>query len=272
MGRIPVAVLGATGSVGHRLITLLAEHPWFQVVALAASDYSVGKKYGEVVRWQLPVEIPEFARELTVLPCDPAQVQAPLVFSALPTEVAGDLEIAFARAGSFVSSNASPHRMDEDVPLVIPEVNAEHLDMMSRQQSERGWKGFIICNGNCSTIHLVLALKPLHQRFGLKRVAVTTMQAVSGAGYPGVASMDILDNVVPFIGSEEEKMEAETLKLLGSLKGQMVTPLPAKITAHCNRVPVVDGHTNACRSSWGRNWAGPRRAKIFWRCGRSSGR
>jgi aspartate-semialdehyde dehydrogenase len=245
MNKLPVAVLGATGMVGQRLISLLAEHPWFQVFALAASDNSVGKKYGDVVRWQLPVEIPEMARRLTVLPCDPAQVQAPLVFSALPSDVAGPLEVDFARAGAIISSNASPHRMEEDVPLVIPEVNAAHLDLIARQRARRNWKGCIICNGNCSTIHLVLALKPLHDRFGLRRVVVTTMQALSGAGYPGVASLDIIDNVIPYIGGEEDKLETEPLKMMGQLDEGHFEMADIKISAQCNRVATRDGHMEA---------------------------
>ncbi len=242
MSKIPVAVLGATGLVGQRLISLLDGHPWFEVAQVAASDNSVGKKYGEAARWQLVAEIPDAVREMVVLPCDPAQVDAPVVFSALPSDVAEALEVEFARLGAIVSSNASPHRMDEDVPLVIPEVNADHLDLIARQRAQRGWKGFIICNGNCSTIHLVLALKPLHDRFGLKRVAVTTMQALSGAGYPGVASLDIFDNVLPFIGGEEDKLETEPLKMLGSHDDGRITFAPIKISAQCNRVATRDGH------------------------------
>lgn len=242
MNRIPVGVLGATGLVGQRLIVLLADHPWFRLEALAASDNSVGKKYGEAVKWQLTSEIPNVAREMVVQPCDPHLVETPLVFSALPSDVAGHVEIDFASAGAVVSSNASSHRMDEDVPLVIPEVNAEHLDLVSKQQKLRNWGGCIICNANCSTIHLTLALKPLADRFGLKRIAVTTMQALSGAGYPGVASLDILDNVIPFIGGEEEKLETEPLKILGRLDDGKIVPLKAKISAQCNRVATRDGH------------------------------
>lgn len=245
MNKIPVGILGATGLVGQRLIILLANHPWFQIEALAASDNSVGKKYAGAVRWQLADEIPHSVRELVVQPCEPKRVQAPLVFSALPSDVAGDIEIAFAGAGSIVSSNASAHRMDDDVPLVIPEVNPEHLDLIPRQRAVRKWEGYIICNANCSTIHLTLALKPLADRFGLKRVIVTTMQALSGAGYPGVPSLDILDNVIPFIGGEEEKLEREPLKILGRFDGQSVSPLETRISAQCNRVATRDGHLEA---------------------------
>jgi aspartate-semialdehyde dehydrogenase len=242
MAKVPVAILGATGLVGQRLVTLLAGHTWFEIAALAASDNSVGKKYGDAVQWQLPVEIPDAARQMVVLPCDPAQVNAPLVFSALPSEVAGVVEEGFARAGAIVSSNAAPHRMDADVPLVIPEVNAEHLDLIPRQRAQRGWPGAIICNGNCSTIHLVLALKPLHDRFGIKRLTVTTLQALSGAGYPGIASLDILDNVIPFIGGEEDKLETEPLKMLGHWENGHIKPADIRISAQCNRVATRDGH------------------------------
>jgi len=242
MNKIPIAILGATGLVGQRFITLLQGHPWFEIAELAASDNSVGKKYGEAAKWQLPTEIPERVREMQVLPSDPAQVQAPLVFSALPTDIAGDLEVAFARRGAIVSSNASPHRMDADVPLVIPEVNAEHLALAEVQTRRLGSAGFILCNGNCTTIHLVLALAPLHKRFGLKRVLVTSMQALSGAGYPGVPSLDIIDNVVPYIGGEEDKVESEPLKFLGKVKNGSIEYADIRISAHCNRVATRDGH------------------------------
>lgn len=242
MNKIPVAILGATGLVGQRFITLLANHPWFEIAVLAASDNSVGKKYGEAAKWQLPYEIPPALYEMNVQPCDPHRVQTPLVFSALPTDVAGEIEVEFAKRGAIVSSNASPHRMDPDVPLLIPEVNAEHLALAEAQKQRLGSQGFILCNGNCTTIHLVLALAPLHQRFGLKRVLVTSMQALSGAGYPGVASLDIIDNVVPYIGGEEDKVEQEPLKMLGELDGTSVQFARIRISAHCNRVATRDGH------------------------------
>jgi aspartate-semialdehyde dehydrogenase len=245
MNKIPVGILGATGLVGQRLITLLTSHPWFRIASLAASDNSVGKKYAGAVRWQLPVEIPGPVRELVVQQCDPGLEPHPLVFSALPSDVAGEIEVEYARSGAIVSSNAAAHRMDDDVPLVIPEVNPDHLDLIPLQQANRGWTGSIICNANCSTIHLVLALKPLADRFGLKRVAVTTMQALSGAGYPGVASLDILDNVIPYIGGEEEKLEQEPLKILGKLRGDKILPLTIKLSAQCNRVATSDGHLEA---------------------------
>lgn len=242
MHKLPVAILGATGLVGQRLITLLAEHPWFEIAALAASDNSVGKKYADAVKWQLPTAIPVAARGMTVQPCDPTSVQAALVFSALPTDIAGEQEAEFARAGAIVVSNASPHRTDEDVPLLIPEINADHLKLIPIQQARRGWPGFIICNPNCTTIHLTLALKPLADRFGLKRVAVTSMQSLSGAGYPGISSLDIVDNVIPYVGGEEEKVEREPLKILGRWNGPGVAPADIRISAHCNRVATLDGH------------------------------
>ncbi len=246
MNKIPVAILGATGLVGQRFITLLHEHPWFEIAELAASDNSVGKKYGDAAKWQLPFEIPESLAEMRVLPCDPERVQAPLVFSALPTDIAGDLEVAFAKRGAIVSSNASPHRMDADVPLVIPEVNPEHLALAEIQKQKYASDGYIICNGNCTTIHLALGLAPLHKRFGLKKVLVTSMQALSGAGYPGVPSLDIIDNVVPYIGGEEQKVETETVKFLGKLKGtkgnEGIEYADIRVSAHCNRVATRDGH------------------------------
>jgi aspartate-semialdehyde dehydrogenase len=250
MNKIPVAILGATGLVGQRFITLLANHPWFEIVELAASDNSVGKKYGDTAKWQLPYEIPARLAKMEILPSDPEKVQAPLVFSALPTDIAGAVEVAFAKRGAIVSSNASPHRMNADVPLVIPEVNPEHLELAQVQQKKYGSKGFILCNGNCTTIHLVLALAPLHKRFGLKKVLVTSMQALSGAGYPGVASLDIIDNVVPYIGGEEDKVEQEPRKFLGTLREGIpgtegtayIESADIRISAHCNRVATRDGH------------------------------
>ncbi|MCL4396260.1 MAG: aspartate-semialdehyde dehydrogenase [Chloroflexi bacterium] len=239
--KIPVAVLGATGLVGQRLVLLLDGHPWFQVRALAASDNSVGKRYADAVKWHLGAEIPSYARDMVVQPCEPAY-DVSLVFSALPSDVAGDIEESFARAGRLVSSNAANHRMDADVPLVIPEVNPAHLDLVRMQRARRKSNGAIVCNPNCSTIHLTLALKPLFDAFGLRRVVVTTMQALSGAGYPGVASLDILDNVVPYIGGEEKKLESEPLKILGQVGGGSVAFADLKISAACNRVATSDGH------------------------------
>lgn len=242
MKRLPVAILGATGLVGQRLIQLLDDHPWFEISALAASDNSAGKKYADAVKWQLPTRIPDAVRARVVQSCEPP-LDAALIFSALPSDVASQIEDDFADAGYLVSSNASPHRMDPDVPLVIPEVNPGHLALINVQRARR--KGAIICNPNCSTIHIALALKPLDDAFGLKRVVVTTMQALSGAGYPGVPSLDILDNVIPYIGGEEKKLETEPLKLLGKLEGNRVTDANMKISASCNRVATWDGHLEA---------------------------
>jgi aspartate-semialdehyde dehydrogenase len=239
--RIPVAVLGATGSVGQRFIQLLEHHPWFRVAEVVASDRSAGKRYREAGDWRLSTQVPATAADLVVRDYDD-ELLSPVVFSALPGEVAGEIEQRMARQGRAVLSNTSTHRMDPDVPLLIPEVNAEHVAAIALQRRNRDWSGFIATNPNCSAIHLVLALKPLHQTFGLEAVAVTTMQAVSGAGYPGVPSLDMIDNVVPFIGSEEEKMEEETKKLLGGFDGAF-RPLDIVMSAQCNRVPVRDGHT-----------------------------
>lgn len=237
--KIPVSILGATGLVGQRLVQMLADHPWFDVRVLAASDNSVGKPYGDAARWHLGSDMPAYARSMVVQPCTPTP-DIPLVFSALPTEVAGAVEDAFADAGCIVSSNASSHRMDADVPLVISEVNPDHLELVPVQKARR--KGAIVCNANCSTIHLTLALKPLADSFGLRRLLVTTMQALSGAGYPGVASLDVLDNVVPYIGGEEGKLEKEPRKILGKLSGDRVADAEFQISAACNRVATRDGH------------------------------
>ncbi|HEX5500278.1 MAG TPA: aspartate-semialdehyde dehydrogenase, partial [Thermomicrobiales bacterium] len=239
--RIPVAVLGATGSVGQRFVQLLARHPWFRVAELVASDRSTGKRYGDATDWRLDASMPEEARGLFVQDYD-AALDSPVVFSALPGEVAGEIEQRMAREGRALFSNTSTHRMDPDVPLLIPEVNPDHVAALDTQRRNRGWSGLLVTNPNCSAIHLVLALKPLHDAFGIDALSVTTMQAVSGAGYPGVPSLDMIDNVVPFIPSEEEKMTEETMKLLGGYDGGFV-PAEITMTAHCNRVPVRDGHT-----------------------------
>jgi aspartate-semialdehyde dehydrogenase len=240
--KYPIGILGATGMVGQRYIQLLENHPWFEIAWLAASDRSSGKPYGEAAKWRLDTPLPEHIAKMPVSPADPAGAPK-IIFSSIDAPIARELEPKFAEAGCAVLSNSSAFRMAPNVPLVIPEVNAEHLHLIEEQPSRKASGGYLVTNPNCSTIGLVLALKPLQERFGIEQIFVTTMQAVSGAGYPGVASMDILDNVVPYIGSEEEKMEAETLKLLGTLNGGRVDPLAAKISAHCNRVPVIDGHT-----------------------------
>ena len=238
----PIGILGATGMVGQRYIQLLENHPWFEVAWLAASDRSSGKTYGEAARWRLDTPLPERIAQMPVSPAEPNGAPQ-IIFASVDAAIARELEPRFAEAGRAVLSNSSAFRMTPNVPLVIPEVNAEHLHLIEEQPSRRASGGYMVTNPNCSTIGLVMTLKPLEERFGIEKILVSTMQAVSGAGYPGVASMDILDNVVPYIGSEEEKMEAETLRLLGKLRGNHVEPLEAKITAHCNRVPVVDGHT-----------------------------
>jgi aspartate-semialdehyde dehydrogenase len=238
---IPVAVLGATGSVGQRFVQLLADHPWFELAEVVASDRSAGQKYAEAADWRLSAEMPAPAGCLEVKDYG-AELASPVVFSALPGEVAEEIEQRMAREGRALFSNTSFHRMTPDVPLLIPEVNPEHAAAIKVQQQNRGWSGFIVTNPNCSAIHLVLALKPLHDAFGIDALAVTTMQAVSGAGYPGVPSLDMIDNVVPFISTEEEKMTEETKKLLGGFDGAF-QPADLVMTAHCNRVPVRDGHT-----------------------------
>src|SRR6267142_1154237 len=235
-------VLGATGMVGQRLVKLLADHPWFALTAVAASERSSGKTYSEAAHWHLEGPVPEAARKLVVKDLDP-NLECDFVFSALDSSVAGKAEEDFARAGYPVVSNSRNHRMDADVPLLIPEVNAAHLDSIGVQQKNRGYEnGFIVTNPNCSTAGLVLVLKPLADAFGLEKIFVVTLQAISGAGYPGVASMDIQGNVVPFISGEEEKMEAEPQKLLGKWDGSRFVDAGLGLSAHCNRVPVVDGH------------------------------
>src|SRR6266699_1096441 len=235
-------VVGATGVVGQRLVQMLGEHPWFDLTEVAASERSSGKAYAEAVSWHLDAPIPESARNLVVKGLDPS-LDCDFVLSALDSSVAGSAEEDFARAGYPVVSNSRHHRMDPDVPLLIPEVNAAHLDAIPRQQKNRGYDtGFIVTNPNCSTAGLVLVLKPLADAFGLEKIFVVTLQAISGAGYPGVASLDILGNVVPFIGGEEEKMEEEPQKLLGKWDGTRFVEAGLGISAHCNRVPVLDGH------------------------------
>ena len=239
--RHPIGILGATGMVGQRYIQLLENHPWFEIVWLAASDRSSGKTYGEAAKWRLDTPLPERIARMTVAAAEPEGAPK-IIFASVDAAFARELEPKFADAGCAVLSNSSAFRMAPNVPLVIPEVNAEHLHLIEEQPSRKQSGGYMVTNPNCSTIGLVVALKPIADRFGITQIAVTTMQAVSGAGYPGVASMDILDNVVPYIGNEEEKMEEETLKLLGALDGAVVKPLDARISASCNRVAVIDGH------------------------------
>jgi aspartate-semialdehyde dehydrogenase len=239
--RIEVGILGATGMVGQHFIKFLQGNPWFDLKWLGASDRSSGKKYRDAMTWHLVGGTPATVADLTVEDCKPGNAPR-LLFSAMDASVATDIERAFAQAGHVVVSNSRNHRMERDVPLLVPEINADHLKLVPGQQRARGWKGQIVTNPNCSTIVLTMGLAALKQ-FGITRIVATTMQAISGAGYPGVASMDIMGNVVPFIGSEEEKMEQETQKIMGEFRGDHIEPLPARMSAHCNRVPVVDGHT-----------------------------
>jgi len=236
--KIPVAILGATGSVGQRFIELLIDHPWFEVVELAASDRSAGKKYSEAANWIMQTPLPKKFGNMIVKKCEP-NLEAKIAFSGLDASVAGEIETSFAKAGYYVISNARNHRFDDDVPLMIPEVNHDHLELLKSQD----FQGGIVTNPNCSTIGMALALKPLFDNFGLEAVNVVTLQAVSGAGYPGLPSLDIIDNVVPFIGGEEKKMETEPLKILGKLRNGKIEFANIKVSAQCNRVAVIDGHT-----------------------------
>jgi aspartate-semialdehyde dehydrogenase len=239
--RIDVGILGATGTVGQQFIRILATNPWFKPVWLAASERSEGRRYREAATWRLPDKLPDDVASIVVEPCSPGRGPR-LVFSALDAATAKDVEPAFARAGHIVVSNASSYRMAEDVPLLIPEINPEHLSLIGRQRRERGWDGAIVTNPNCSTVVLALALAPLRQ-FGLRSAVVTTLQAVSGAGYPGVPSLDILGNVIPNIDKEEAKIESETQKILGGYGDSAIAPHPVVVTAQTTRVPVIDGHT-----------------------------
>src|SRR5512133_942940 len=234
MNQIPVAVLGATGSVGQRFMSLLDQHPWFKVVALAASDRSVGQKYSSAARWVLNEPMPEYARDMIVVPATTEAVQAKIVFSALHNEIAKDLEPQFAQAGVAVCSNASSYRREEDVPLLLPEVNAEHVHLVKIQRQQRGWSGCILTNPNCTSTGLTVALKAIDDAFGVKKVFAVSMQALSGAGYPGVPSLDIIDNIIPNIGGEEEKVEWEPRKMLGKLKDGKVAFADIRFSAHTN--------------------------------------
>jgi aspartate-semialdehyde dehydrogenase len=239
---LKVAILGATGMVGQKFIEVLQGHPWFRIVAVAASERSIGMKYGQLAKWRLPIPIPDDVKDLEVLPVKPKMIgDVDVVYSALPTEEAGSAEEEFAREGYMIFSNASSHRMDDDVPILNPEVNCEHSTMIDEQRRRRGWEGAIVTNPNCTTAILTLSLKPLQEEFGIKRILVSTMQAISGAGYPGVASLDIVDNVIPFIKNEEEKVQKETLKILGEPK----KPAEFKVSASCHRVSTIDGHVEA---------------------------
>ena len=239
--RIEVGILGATGMVGQHFVKFLEGHPWFELKWLGASDRSAGKKYRDAMTWHLAGGTPSSIADLTVEDCKPGNAPR-LLFSAMDASVATEIEQAFAQAGHIVVSNSKNHRMDRDVPLLVPEINPDHLQLVPGQQRARGWKGQIVTNPNCSTVALTMGLGPL-KPFGISKVIATTLQAISGAGYPGVASMDIVGNVIPFIGGEEEKMQQETQKILGEFRGDHIEPLAARVSAHCNRVAVVDGHT-----------------------------
>ena len=243
--QIPVAVLGATGSVGQRFISLLDNHPWFKVVALAASDRSAGQKYSKATRWVLDVPMPEYAKDMVIVPANTDAVQAQIVFSALHTEVANELEPAFAKAGAAVCSNASSYRRGEDVPLLLPEINADHIHLVRQQRKNKGWSGCIVTNPNCTSTGMTIALKALDNAFGVKKVFAVSLQALSGAGYPGVPSLDIMDNIIPNVanGGEEEKVEWEPRKMLGKLNGDKIELADIQFSAHTNRVAVIDGHT-----------------------------
>ena len=241
--KVPVAVLGASGAVGQAFVRLLANHPWFDLVEVAASERSAGRTYAEAARWIGDDAIPSRVAGLTVQPCDPKAVRASVVFSALDSSVAGEAEAAFAKAGRAVLSNAKNYRMEPDVPLVIAEVNPDHLEVLETQRKNRNWSGAIVTNGNCAAIAAVLPLAPLHERFGVTRVFVATMQAVSGAGYPGVPSLDILGNVIPYIKDEEPKLEAEVRKFLGRRGDGRIDDASIAVSSHTNRVAVEHGHT-----------------------------
>jgi aspartate-semialdehyde dehydrogenase len=250
--KLRVGILGATGVVGQRFIQLLENHPQFEVAALAASGRSQGKTYGEACTWRLPGEMPEGVRSIEVQSPTPP-LECDFVFSSLPGEIAGDAEVSFARAGYPVITNSSSHRMGRDVPLLIPEVNPKHLELIAPQRAAHGYdRGYIVTNPNCSTIVIAMALAPLHQSFGIESCVATTMQAISGAGYPGVASLDIADNVLPFIGGEEEKIESETVKILGRVDGATIKDAAMRVSAQCHRVNVIDGHLAALRVKLGR--------------------
>jgi len=247
MSKFRVGILGATGVVGQRFIQLLDGHPQFEVTALAASGRSQGKTYEEACTWRLPGEMPEWARQIDVGPPAPP-LDCDFVFSSLPGDIAAQAEEDFARAGYPVITNSSSHRMGTDVPLLIPEVNPEHAALIDIQRKKRGFdRGFIVTNPNCSAIAIVLALAPLHAQFGITACVVTTMQALSGAGYPGVPSLDATDNVIPFIGGEDEKVEAETIKLLGTFQEDTIANAAIRVSAQCNRVNVTDGHMASIR-------------------------
>ena len=239
---IPVAVLGATGAVGQRFVQLLDGHPWFEVVALTGPDRAVGQKYGEACHWVLADPMPAWAKDLTLSATLPNPVEAPLAFSALPASAAYEAELAYAQNGTYVCSNASAHRMDPDVPLLLPEVNPDHTELIRRQKQNRSSRGAILTNPNCTITGMTVALRPLQLSFGIQGAYVVSLQAISGAGYPGVASLDILGNVIPYIDGEEQKMEQEPSKMLGRLLDGKIEPTGFPISTQANRVPVAEGH------------------------------
>jgi aspartate-semialdehyde dehydrogenase len=249
--RIPAAVLGATGMVGQYFVNLLARHPWFRLEAVIASDRSAGKRYAEACRWLLGASVPEEARDLPVLPLG-SELGARLVFSALPSDVAREVEVEYAQRGHLVFSNAGTYRMDPLVPLLVPEVNPEHTALVRDQRKQKGWSGFIVTNPNCVAAVLVMPLHPLHRQFGLRKVLVSTMQSISGAGYPGLPSLDILDNAIPYIGGEEPKVESEPLKMLGRYRDGAIEPASVVMSAHCNRVATREGHLQCLSVELGR--------------------
>jgi aspartate-semialdehyde dehydrogenase len=262
-GPIPVAVLGATGMVGQRFIQLLDNHPWFKVTTLTASDRSAGKTYAQGCRWLLDTPMPEWAREMILQPTEADSVGEPLAFSALPAEAALQVEPVLARKGVFVCSNASAHRADPDVPLVLPEVNPDHLGLIPVQQQGRGWRGGIITNPNCTSTGMTIALKALDEAFGVRRVFVVSLQALSGAGYPGVPSLEIVDNIIPFIRGEEEKVAWEPRKMLGRLNEGAIALHPVVVSAQTNRVPVLEGHTVCLSVECARRVAPEEAVRIF---------
>lgn len=258
--RIPVAVLGATGSVGQRFVQLLEHHPWFELVAVTGSERRLGKQYAETCHWTLAEAMPEDARKLKLLPTDPKEVEVPLAFSALPAGQALEMEPAFARAGVMVCSNAGAFRRESDVPILLPEVNPDHVELIPFQRRNRGWTGGIATNPNCTSTGTTIALKAFHDAVGLERVFAVSLQAVSGAGYPGVPSLDILGNVVPYISNEEPKLEWEPRKMIGMLQDGCVQLADFAISSHCNRVPVIDGHI-VCLTLECRNEVSPQDAR-----------
>lgn len=262
MKKISVGILGATGMVGQKFVELLSSHPWFEIVALVASNRSAGKRYGEAMRWSMPTALPQKIADMPVVACSP-DLPCNVVFSGLDSSVAGEIEESFARAGYKVISNSSNHRMDPDVPLLVPEINSEHLKLI---QHQRFGQGAIITNPNCSVIGITMALKPLLDKWGIEAVNIVTLQALSGAGYPGVPSMDILDNVIPYISGEEAKVEKEPLKIMGTCheNKREIVPYPMHLSAQCTRVSVADGHL-ACVSVKLKKKAGEDEIIAAWR-------